>query len=97
MASAVSIEPAMETRSERQEALIFTIFPHVRARKESFGLLFYDTENSRLTFIKSGDLLQVRTLPDREKRIAADLKPETQARVKKLLEHLSRKRLIRES
>lgn len=27
----------------------------VRVRRESFGLLFYDTRSTRLTFVRSGD------------------------------------------
>ena len=83
MASAVSIEPA-----------VYTISPHVRARKEAFGLLFYNTEDSRLTFVKSGDILQIEAPPHGVKRIAASLEPETQTRVRKLLDHLIEKRLI---
>ena len=29
----------------------------VRVRRESFGLLFYDTRSARLTFVRSGDSL----------------------------------------
>ena len=29
----------------------------VRVRRESFGLLFYDTRSTRLTFVRSGDAL----------------------------------------
>jgi len=97
MASVVSTESAMNTSGNRQDTLRYTISPHVRVRKESFGLLFFNAQNSRLTFVKSGDLLQIQVLTNREKRIAAELKPATQARVRKLLEHLLRKRLIGES
>ena len=30
----------------------------VRVRRESFGLLFYDTHSTRLTFVRSGDDLE---------------------------------------
>jgi putative mycofactocin binding protein MftB len=30
----------------------------VRVRRESFGLLFYDTRSTRLTFVRSGDGLE---------------------------------------
>jgi putative mycofactocin binding protein MftB len=30
---------------------------HVRVRQEDFGLLFYDTRSTRLTFVRSGDRL----------------------------------------
>ncbi len=29
----------------------------VRVRRESFGMLFYDTRSTRLTFVRSGDSL----------------------------------------
>jgi putative mycofactocin binding protein MftB len=31
----------------------------VRARREEFGLLFYNSRDAKLTFVKSGDLLNV--------------------------------------
>ncbi len=30
-----------------------------RVRKEAFGLLFYDTRNTKLTFVKSSDMIDV--------------------------------------
>jgi putative mycofactocin binding protein MftB len=30
----------------------------VRVRRESFGLLFYDSRSTRLTFVRSGDSLE---------------------------------------
>jgi putative mycofactocin binding protein MftB len=83
MVSAVFTEPA-----------IYTVSPHVRVRKESFGLLFYNADDSRLTFVKSRDLLQIQVHPNGAKTIAASLKPETQTKVRRLLDHLLKKRLI---
>jgi len=71
--------------------------PPVRVRKEAFGLLFYNTQDSRLTFVKSRDLLQIETLPHRGKRIVASLGPASQMKVKRLLEHLLKKGLIGEA
>jgi putative mycofactocin binding protein MftB len=97
MVSAVSTEPAMDTKSAQLDDAYYTISPHVRVRKEAFGLLFYNTEDSRLTFVKSGSLLQIKALPHGARRIAASLEPQTQVRVGKLLNHLIKKRLIRGS
>jgi putative mycofactocin binding protein MftB len=97
MVSAVSTEPGMNTESDRPEDAHYTISPHVRVRKEAFGLLFFDTEHSRLTFVKSGNLLQIKALPNGAKSIAAARDPQTQARMRKLLNHLKKKRLIRGS
>jgi putative mycofactocin binding protein MftB len=84
MESAVSTEPA-----------IYAVSPHVRVRKEAFGLLFYNMETSRLTFVKSRNFLQIKALPNGAKGIATNLEPAAQVRVRKLLDHLSEKRLIR--
>jgi putative mycofactocin binding protein MftB len=97
MVSAVFTEPANYTRINRRDDLCYTISPQVRVRKEAFGLLFYNTEDSRLTFVKSGDLLQIKALPHGAMGITASLEPETQTRVRKLLDHLLKKRLICES
>lgn len=77
--------------------MYYTISPPVRVRKEAFGLLFYNTEESKLIFVKSGDNLQIKTFPPGKKMIAASMKPETQVKVRKLLDHLIKKRLICES
>ena len=97
MASAVSTEPAVSTKTYRRDVSYYAISPPVRVRKETFGLLFFNTEDSNLTFVKSGDLLQISDLPHGAKRITASLEPETQTRVRKLLDQLLQKRLIRES
>jgi putative mycofactocin binding protein MftB len=89
MASAVSTEPAIDAIIEH-----YTISPSVRVRKEAFGLLFYNAEDSSLTFVKSADILQIHTFPNGAKRIAVSLESKTQARVRKLLNHLLKKRLI---
>ena len=34
----------------------------VRVRRESFGLLFYDTRSTKLTFVRSGDSLDAAAL-----------------------------------
>jgi putative mycofactocin binding protein MftB len=97
MESAVSTELAVLTRTDRREDSCYAVTPPVRVRKEAFGLLFYNTEDSRLTFVKSRDLLQIKALPHGAKRITASLEPETQSKVRKLLDHLLQKRLICES
>ncbi len=97
MVSAVSTEAAVSTRIVRRDDSCYAISPPVRVRKEAFGLLFFNTEDSRLTFVKSGNLLQIKSLPHGAKRITASLEPETQVRVRKLLDHLLQKRLICES
>jgi putative mycofactocin binding protein MftB len=97
MVSAVSIEPTVYRKMDRREDSRYQVSPPVRVRKEAFGLLFYNTEESRLTFVKSGALLGIQDHPDGSKKILADMKPETQGKVKRLLGHLLKKGLIRES
>jgi putative mycofactocin binding protein MftB len=38
---------------------VFLLCPGVRARREDFGLLFYNSKDAKPTFVKSGDLLKV--------------------------------------
>jgi len=97
MVFAVSTEPVLHTRIVRKDNRCYTISPHVRVRKETFGLLFYSLENSTLTFVKSGDILQIQALPHGAKTLSVSMEPGTQAKVSKLLDHLIKKRLIRES
>jgi putative mycofactocin binding protein MftB len=75
----------------------YSVSPLVRAREESFGLLFYNTLDSRLTFVKSGKLLRISVLPTGEKMLAANPEPASQTKVERLLGHLLKKGLIREA
>ena len=97
MGSAVSTEAAEQEKTDRGEGLYYEVPRPVKVRKETFGLLFYDTKESRLTFVRSGDLLQIRIFQHGRKMISAGVKPESRAKVKRLLDHLLEKRLIRES
>ena len=36
----------------------------IRARRETFGLLFYNSKDTNLTFVKSGNLLNIERLPE---------------------------------
>jgi putative mycofactocin binding protein MftB len=38
-------------------AVEYSVPDWVRVRRESFGLLFYDTRSTRLTFVRSGESL----------------------------------------
>lgn len=39
--------------------MIFHLPSGVRARKENFGLLFYDARDAKLTFVRSGSLFRL--------------------------------------
>jgi len=42
--------------------IYYKLSPGTKVRKESFGLLFYNTKNTKLTFIESGRLISVDAL-----------------------------------
>lgn len=67
----------------------------VRVRRESFGLLFYDTRSTRLTFVRSGDGLSPPpfTGPRRVLRVGP-LDEERRPAVSRLLQDLAAKGLI---
>ena len=93
MGSAVSTDPVNFTRRE----LCYAVSPPVRVRKEAFGLLFYNTQDSRLTFVKSRELLQIEATPNGGKMIAASLEPASRVKVQRVLDHLLNKGLIGEA
>jgi putative mycofactocin binding protein MftB len=69
MVSAVSTESAAFARTGQRNGSCYVVPSPVRVRKEAFGLLFYNTEDANLTFVKSGDLLQISALPHGAKTI----------------------------
>jgi putative mycofactocin binding protein MftB len=67
----------------------------VRVRRESFGLLFYDTRSTRLTFVRSGDGLEPPpfTGPERVLRVVSSTDGQSPA-IGHLLERLVTRGLI---
>jgi putative mycofactocin binding protein MftB len=61
MASAASTN---RTMSEGERTTEYALREGVRARREAFGLLFYNSADTRLTFVKSGNLLEVERMPE---------------------------------
>ena len=82
----------METKA------VYAVASGIRARKESFGLLFYDTRHPRLIFVRSRDLLFLAGDPfhgcviDTQARCQADA-----ARARRILNDLRDKGLIQEA
>ncbi len=74
----------------------YIVHPAARVRQEAFGLLFYDTKNSRLTFVKSGDRLRVLADPRGPKHVVASREAASREKIKKLLDYLQGKGLIGE-
>lgn len=50
---------AMTGTPDRDGGHGYALAPTVRVRREAFGLLFYDTGSTNLTFVKCGDLFEV--------------------------------------
>ena len=75
----------------------YEVSPHVRVREEAFGLLFYNTKNNKLTFVKSGNLFRIQSLPRRKKTVAAACMAADRLRAEKILDHLVKKGLLFEA
>lgn len=71
----------------------------VRARREAFGLLFYNGADTRLTFVKSGNLLDVKRKSKGEfaLRLSCDDQHEDQGKTRRLIETLLIRGLIVET
>lgn len=75
----------------------YRLSPGVRARKERFGLLFYNSGNARLTFVKSGESFDI--VPDSECgfRLMVCSDNEGREQIERTLEALLRRGLIVET
>ncbi len=51
------------------ESIEYRVPDRVRVRRESFGLLFYDTRSTRLTFVRCGDALAPPPFTGPERRL----------------------------
>jgi putative mycofactocin binding protein MftB len=83
-----------------EHGCLYHLHPAVRGRNEGFGLLFYNTRDTKLTFVRCGDLLRI--LPAAEaagmRRVEIHGKDEPERdRARRVLEGLSRKGLIIET
>jgi putative mycofactocin binding protein MftB len=66
----------------------------VRVRRESFGLLFYDTRSTRLTFVRSGDSLVAPPFTGPRRLLGVDRREGTEPGLSRLLEDLEAKGLL---
>ena len=73
----------------------YHLAPWARARQEEFGLLFYDTRSTTMTFVRSRDRLVAPPFDDRTRplQIAARTDAE-EARLAGVLERLEAKGLV---
>jgi putative mycofactocin binding protein MftB len=86
------------TMSEGERAE-YALREGVRARRESFGLLFYNSADTRLTFVKSGNLLDVERTPEGVfgLRLSCNADHDMEDKIRRVIETLLRKGLIIET
>jgi putative mycofactocin binding protein MftB len=73
----------------------YMVPPWVRVRREEFGLLFYDTRDTKLTFVRSGSSLAAPSFTGRERRLGVQCESERLAQaLGRLLEKLEAKGLV---
>ncbi len=97
MVSAVFTDSRSSAGKNLRESHRYVVSPHVRVRKEEFGLLFYNTQNAKLTFVRSGDLFRIEYLPKGGKRISAACETASRRNPKIILGNLVNKGLIFEA
>ena len=66
----------------------------VRVRRESFGLLFYDTRSTRLTFVRSGDDLDPPPFVGSRRTLAVTTGGSVSPALSRLLQDLIAKGLV---
>jgi putative mycofactocin binding protein MftB len=80
------------------EARRYHLSPGVRVRRENFGLLFYNSRDTRLTFVKSGDLLDITFISSRDRGLTIhEYSREREAKAQCVLEILLKKGLVIEA
>lgn len=73
----------------------YLVPPWVRVRREEFGLLFYDTRDTKLTFVRSGSSLAAPSFTGLERRLGMQCESAPRERaVGRLLEKLEAKGLV---
>jgi putative mycofactocin binding protein MftB len=71
--------------------------PGVRVRKEKFGLLFYNSKDTNLTFVKSGNILNIELAGGSILLTANPGIESEKTKLSRLIKHLTNKRLINEA
>jgi putative mycofactocin binding protein MftB len=79
------------------EDLHYCLAPGVRVRKERFGLLFYDSRSTKLTFVKSGNLFDLGPESHNTRLILSDEGCAGKTKVQGVLDVLVKKGLIRDT
>jgi len=80
-----------------EEQVFYAVAPGIRAREESFGLLFYNTENARLTFVRSWGVLLLAGDAVHGSILSAQPRCQAEAaQARRILDALRKKGIIRE-
>jgi putative mycofactocin binding protein MftB len=88
----------MDSAGTATQMTEFYSVPHfARVRKESFGLLFYNTADNTMTFVRSGNLLEIVHSPKGSKIAVFCRESPSRKRIEKLLDRLRKKGLIVDS
>jgi len=77
------------------ESRHYQLAPGIRVRQESFGLLFYNSQSTKLTFIESGSLISAQLLDKGgadEEYLGRD--PESNQKIQGLLARLAERGLL---
>jgi putative mycofactocin binding protein MftB len=76
----------------------YVVHPAVQVRNEDFGLLFYNSADTRLTFVKCGNSIQLTSTDDGVTRLMINCGNERdKEKVWNILQNLSTKGLIIEA
>ncbi len=76
----------------------YHLHPLVRARKESFGILLYNTRDTKLTFVRCGDMLRLRQLAEDVYALEAKCQSdEARSKARRALQLLVQKGLVVET
>ncbi len=95
MAFVVSIDAGISMNSNQLAGICYLLQRGVRARKEEFGILFYDSRDTKLTFVRSGRHLDLATSSNGARMLVLGLRTgETTEKIKSLLNRLLEKGLI---
>lgn len=75
----------------------YRLSPGVRARKEGFGLLLYNSGDTHLTFVRSGNLLDLTREPQGSSMLTVNSQKNDDAKVRRILKKLLEKGLVIET
>ena len=76
----------------------YVVHPAVRVRDEDFGLLFYNSADTRLTFVRCGNAIQIASADDGVTRLTVNcVNEKDEERAWRILRNLTVKGLVIET